>query len=126
MMITVVIIGLNNIPGIVLTYLAIAVLAVTLTRTWRKRKNYLILLGVSFVGFFLLSFLVDNIYGIPGLDSGTNSLQDSIEIMAFNRIADFIVAFVFPVCFLVGLEGSVRLSVGRSKTGAAGDTESSE
>ena len=56
--ITASIIGISdNPPGIIFAFIAVMVPIVAWTRTWRKLKSFLILAGVSIVGFFVFAVL---------------------------------------------------------------------
>jgi len=102
-----IIIGLDNITGIILGYLATTVLAGAITRKWRKIKSFLILFAASMVSIIFLSFLHEEvvyplailIWGIPALQSHTLSV--------FHVIISIIIVFACPVGMLVGLVGSV-------------------
>lgn len=96
----------DNIPGIVLVYLAVAVLFVALVRNWRESKKFLILMGASLVGFFVFVLLHNALYGlIYVLMLGRPELDESFFFI--------LAVIVCPVGFLVGLAGSIALLVTR-------------
>ncbi len=57
LVIIIIFIGLDDIPGYTLAYLATAVIFLIMVRGWRSIKNYVILLLGSFCGVIFLSFL---------------------------------------------------------------------
>jgi hypothetical protein len=115
LVISAVIVGVgDNIPGIVLCYLAAVVLVVTATRTWRKTKRFLILLGASVIGLFVFVFLHNAFYALTMLTSHIAALSHSLEV--FHVISFIIAVFLCPTTFLVGAVGSiVCVIMGRRK-----------
>ena len=102
-----IIIGLDNLTGIILGYLATAILAGAITRKWRKIKSFLILFAVSLVAIFFLSFLHEEVvYPLAILIWGITVLQ-SYTLNVFHVIISIIIVFACPVGMLVGLAGSV-------------------
>jgi hypothetical protein len=120
LVISVVIIGLNNIPGIILSYLAAAVLIFTVTRTWRKIKRFLILLITSLAAIFLLSFLHELAYGFA-TTADEIAARQSPMLPFFHVVISLIVTFVCPVGLLAGMAGSVGLFIFRNKAGISRD-----
>ena len=94
----------DNVPGIVLLYLAITVPFIALTRNWQSVKRFLILLGTSFVGFFVFVLLHNVIYGLVYVEMLNRPDLDEpfFFIMAI---------FVCPIGFLVGAVGSIFLTI---------------
>ena len=105
LVISAIVVGVSdNIPGIVLCYLATVVLVAAPTRIWRKTKRFLILLGASVIGFFAFVFL-HNAFAI------LSHLMEAFHIVFF-----IIAVFLCPAIFLVGAVGSIVCAImGRKK-----------
>ena len=99
----------NNIPGIVLCYLAAVVLAVAATRTWRKTKRFLILVVASVIGFFVFVFLHNAFYALTMLTNHIAALSHLMEV--FHVVFFIIAVFLCPATFLVGVVGSIFCAV---------------
>ena len=98
----------HSILGIVLSYLAASVLVFALTRNWREVKRFLILLGASVAGFFVFLFLH---LGLDKVDSGITvltSVREGLQMVLF-----YLIAFVCPVCWVVGITGSLMIFLRR-------------
>ena len=111
LLISAVLVGIgDNIPGIVLVYLAVTVLFVALVRNWRELKKFLILMGASSAGFVVFVLLHNALYGL-------------VYVMMLNRpdldepFFFVLAVFVCPVGFLVGVVGSVVLFIKRRRAG---------
>jgi len=115
LIISAIVVGVSdNVPGIVLCYLATIVLVVAPTRNWRKTKRFLILLGVSVIGFFVFVFLHNAFYALTILTSHIAALSHLLE--AFHVISFVIAVFLCPAIFLVGAVGSIVCTItGRRK-----------
>jgi len=99
----------DNLPGIVLCYLAVITLIVAVTRTWKRTKMFLILLGASVVGFIVFVVLHNVFYGLTILTSHITALSHLLEVF---HVAFFIIAvFLCPAAFLVGVIGSIVLAI---------------
>lgn len=104
----------DNMPGIVLCYLATAVPFVALTRTWRRIKRFLILMGASFAGFFVFVLLHNAFYALTIITSHITMLS---RLMEGLHVTFFIVAvFICPTGFVVGAAGSAVLFIRRDET----------
>ena len=100
----------DNIPGIVLCYLAATIPFIALTRNWQELKKFLILLGASFGGFFVSVLLHNAIYGLFIHFFGADFWNGGDEPVFF-----FMAIFVCPIGFLVGAVGSIVLAIKRSR-----------
>ena len=101
LVISAIVVGVSdNIPGIVLCYLATVVLAVAATRTWRKTKRFLILVVASVIGFFVFVFLHNAFYALTILTNHIAALSHLME--AFHVVFFIIAVFLCPATFLVG------------------------
>ena len=115
LIISAIVVGVSdNMPGIVLCYLAIVVLVVTPTHTWRKTRRFLILLGASVIGFLVFVFLHNAFYALTILTSHIAALSHLME--AFHVVSFIIAVFLCPATFLAGAVGSIVCAVmGRRK-----------
>ena len=76
LVIVVVFIGLDSLPGYITGYLATTLLFFIATRNWRRIRRFLILFVVSLFGIVFLSFLyVEVICRIAIMIGGLNALQ---------------------------------------------------
>lgn len=113
MVVTVVFIGLDDIPGYVLAYLATSILFVMLVHGWRSIKNYVILLlatlcGIIFLSFFyveVISRFVRWLWGVGALESTPMRI---IEWVISN-----VMLFVGPVGVVFGFFGALILGIRR-------------
>ena len=104
----------DNIPGVVLCYLATVTLIVAPIRTWRKTKRFLILLVAAVIGFFVFVFLHNAFYALTILTSHIAALSHLLE--AFHVVSFIIAVFLCPAAFLVGAVGSIVCAIrGRRK-----------
>lgn len=104
----------DNMPGIVLCYLAAAVPFIALTRTWRKIRRFLTLMAASFAGFFVFVLLHNAFYALTIITSHITMLS---RLMEGLHVTSFIVAiFICPTGFVVGAAGSAVLFIRRDKT----------
>jgi len=111
LVISVVFIGLDNAPGIILGWLATTALIAELTRRWRKARNFLILGFASFTGAILLSFLHEVIiYPLVGFIGGDAALQ-SRALDVFHEAISILILFVTPVGIFIGVVGAVVLVI---------------
>ena len=119
LVISAVVVGVSdNMPGIVLCYLATIVPVVALTHSWRKTKRFLILLVASVIGFFVFVVLHNAFYALTMLTKHIAALSHVME--AFN-VAFFIIAvFLCPATFLVGVVGSIVCAIMERRKRAAG------
>jgi uncharacterized membrane protein len=108
----------DNIPGIVLCYLAAVVLAAGVTRSWRRTKKFLVLLVASAVGFFVFVFLHNAFYALAMLSEDIAALSHLME--ALNVVFFIIAAFLCPALFAVGAAGSIACAIMERRKGAAG------
>ena len=110
LVISAIVVGVSdNIPGIVLCYLASIVLAVAPTRTWRKTKRFLILVASSVIGFFVFVFLHNAFYALAILTNHIAALSHLME--AFDAVFFIIAVFLCPATFLVGAVGSIVCAI---------------
>ena len=110
LVISAVIVGVSdNIPGIVLCYLATVVLVVAPTHSWRKTKSFLILLAASVIAFFVFVLLHNAFYALTILANHIAALSHLMEAL---HVVFFIIAiFLCPATFLVGAVGSIVCAI---------------
>ena len=107
-------VGLDNVPGISLAYLATAILMIFLIRKWRRIKKFLILFVVSLVGIFFLSFLHELVYDIAMMSGEITAWQKNF-LDIYHIVISLIVAFACPVGMVIGAVGSVMLFLRRRR-----------
>lgn len=123
--ICVIFVGLDNPTGIILGWLATAILLAELTRRWRKIRYFLILLFASFIGAIILSFLyVEVAFPLAGWLGGVNASQ-STAWRIFHVIISNIILLLTPVGIFIGIVGTIWLIIlrlvslrKRSRTGS--------
>ncbi len=82
LVISAIVVGVSdNIPGIVLCYLATVVLVMAPIRSWRKTKRFLILLGASVGGFFVFVLLHNAFYALTIVTSHIAALSHLMEAL---------------------------------------------
>jgi hypothetical protein len=109
-------IGLQSTTGFVIGYLATTVLAVELTRRWRKLKNFIILFLAAFLGSILLAFLHEEVvYPLAGFIGGP-PVVNSTPMNLYHDITSGIILFFGPVGMLVGFSGGAVMVVLRLVT----------
>ena len=97
----------SNEKGLLLDYLAAAVLILAFVHTWRKTKYFLILLGASLLGFPLFAVLHNVFYGLGLMAKDIIVLSHSLE---FLHVVFFVLAVVFcPAGILIGAAGSILM-----------------
>ena len=112
--ICVIFIGLDNIAGIVLSYLATTVLFFMVMRRWRKIKSFLILFGVSLFCMFFLAFLHEEvIYPLAVLIGGAGVLQSNV-LNVIHVTISLLIAIACPVGMFIGIVGTAALGIARA------------
>ena len=104
-----VVIGINdNLPGIVLCYIAAILIFVAFTHTWQRRR-FLILTAASFAGFFIFVLLHNAFYALGVV---TGDIPGVSHFLEFSHVAFFCLAvFICPPGFAVGAVGSIIFAV---------------
>lgn len=111
LVIGVIFVGLDNIPGFILGYLATAVIFFMVTRTWRTIKKFLILFIVALLGAIFLSFLyVEVICRLVVMIWGVNALF-STQLHVIELIITYVILFATPICMFIGIAGSLLLYI---------------
>jgi hypothetical protein len=113
LVISVFFIGLDDVPGYVLGYLATAVLFFIAVRNWRTIRRFLILFAASLIGIFFLSFLyVEVICRIVVMIGGVNALQSPL-LGIVEVIINYVILFAGPVGMIFGIVGVIGLGIKR-------------
>ena len=109
--ISLVFIGMNNETGVIVGWLAAAVLLAELTRRWRK-PLYFFILGVgSFAGVIFLAFLHEEVvYPLVDWLGGTGAIQ-SLPLKIFHEAVSFIILFFGPTGIVIGILGAAVLLI---------------
>ncbi len=109
----VVFIGLDDVPGYILGYLATTIIFYIAIRGWRTIKRFLILFIVSIVGAIFLSFLyVEVISRIAIIIGGAHALE-STQMEIIEAVITYLILFATPVGIFMGIVGSITLGVRR-------------
>ncbi len=125
LILVIVIIGLNNVTGLILGYITVTVFYLILTRKWRRIRSFVILFFVALLSIFLLSFLyVEVIYRLTVVFGGTEALQ-STGFRAVHFMISNVILLGCPAGMFVGLVGAsalgiIRLSSVRKNKNASG------
>ena len=113
LVISVVLVGLDNEIGIVLGWGAAAALLAELTRRWRKIWYFLLLGFGTLSGVIFLSFLHEEIvYPLVGWLGGDAALQ-SRALGIFHEAVSLIILCFGPMGILVGIIGTATLLAAR-------------
>ncbi len=95
----------DNLPGLLLCYIAVTALILAFVHTWRQVKRFLVLLGASLIGFPLFVLLHNLFYGLGQVAADVIVLGTLLE---FLHAVFFLVAImVCPPGVLIGAVGSV-------------------
>jgi hypothetical protein len=95
----------DNPPGILLCFLAAIALILAFVHTWRKAKYFLILLGVSLIGFFVFVVLHNLFWSLGQMAEDITILKN---LLNFIDAVSFLVALlVCPAGCLIGAVGSL-------------------
>ena len=114
------VIGINdNLPGLVLVYLAVTAWLVAFAHRWRRVKSFLILLVVCLLGFPLFAVLHNVFYALAELTSDVVILS---QALGFLEVVFFMLGvLVCPPGVLVGAVGSVILALSRFRRERSSD-----
>ena len=105
--------GMDNETGIILGWLAAAVLLAELTRRWQRPLYFFILAIASFGGAVFLSFLHEEVvYPLVSWLGGAGAV-DSLPMKIFHETISFIILFFRPTGIIIGILGTAVLLVVR-------------
>ena len=127
LVISVIFVGLDDVPGYILGYLATAVLYLMITRSWQTLRRFIILFALSFIGIIFLAFFhVEVICRLAVLIGGIAALQSPLLDIT-ELIITYVILFAGPVGMFFGIAGVItlgviRLTAMRSRNSADGST----
>ncbi len=107
----------DNLPGLLLCYVAVTALILAFVHTWRQVKRFLILLGASLIGFPLFVILHNLFYGLG---------QVAADIIVLGTLLEFLHAVFFLVAIMVCPPGVLIGAVGSVVTYCKGRQVSDE
>ncbi len=107
----------DNLPGLLLCYVAVIALILAFVHTWRRVKSFLILLGASLIGFPLFVILHNLFYGLG---------QVAADIIVLGYLLEFLHAVFFLVAIMVCPPGVLIGAVGSVVTYCKGRQVSDE
>jgi len=127
LIIGVVFIGLDDVPGYVLSYMATTIIFYIAVRGWRTIKKFLILFVVAILGAIFLSFLYVEIISRIAIMIGGAGALESTPMEVIEVIMTYLILFATPVGVLIGIVGSVilgirRFTAPRGRNSGAGST----
>ena len=115
-----VIVGIDdNLPGILLAFLAATAFVLAFVHPWRTARKFMFLLLASVLGFALfiiLNIILDTVAQDPATSGALQDLIQSPAIEAFS----IIVAMICPAAFILGAVGSVAMFI-RSRRRSTSD-----
>ena len=100
----------DNLPGILLAYLAATAFVLAFVHPWRSARKFMFLLLASVLGlvlFVILNIILDTVAQNPAT---SDALQDLIQSPASDAL-NLIIAMICPAAFIVGAVGSVAMFI---------------
>ena len=100
----------DNLPGILLAFLAATTFVLAFAHTWRTARKFMFLLLASVLGlvlFVILNIILDTVAQNPAT---SGALQDLIQSPFANTLS-LIIVMVCPAAFIVGAVGSVAMFI---------------
>ncbi len=113
LLLTAIIVGLDNPTGIILGWLAVTVLAVAIVRRWRKPGYFFILLIASLLGAILLSGIYMEVARPLAEWIGGVNVAESTGWRVFHVIVSNVILLGTPVGIIIGLTGFIIMSIWR-------------
>ena len=111
LVIAAVVVGIDdNLPGILLAFLAATAFVLAFVHPWRTARKFMFLLLASILGFVLfiiLNIVLDTIAQNPATTSALQNLLQSPAINAFS----ITIAMICSAAFIVGAVGSVAMFI---------------
>jgi len=106
-----VVVGIDdNLPGILLAFLAATAFVLAFVHPWRTARKFMFLLLASILGFVLfiiLNIILDTVAQNP---ANTGTLQDLLQSPAIAAVS-IIIAMICSAAFIVGAVGSVAMFI---------------
>ena len=116
LVLVVLVIGLDNVAGIICGNLAVAMLYIVITRRWWRIRKFIILFFISLVSMGILAGLyVEVIVRLSVLVGGEGATDNSVFRVVHFIISNLIM-LVCPAGMLVGLIGASTLGIIRLST----------
>jgi uncharacterized membrane protein (UPF0136 family) len=100
----------DNLPGILLAFLAATAFVLVFVHPWRTTRKFMFLLLVSVLGFVLfviLNIIIDSVIQNPAT---SGALQDLIQSPAIDAFS-IIIAMICSAAFIVGAVGSAAMFI---------------
>jgi hypothetical protein len=100
----------DNLPGILLAFLAATAFVLAFAHPWRTARKFMFLLLASVLGFVLfviLNIIFDSVAQDPAT---SGALQDLIQSPAIDAL-NLIIAMICPAAFIVGAVGSAAMFI---------------
>jgi hypothetical protein len=125
LVIVVLVIGLNNVAGLICGNLAISMLYIVLTRRWWRIRNFIILFFSAVVGIIALSGLYVEVVWRAAVAVGGTGVVENTAFRIVDFVINNLILLAGPSGLLVGLVGAmalgiIRLSAIRKKKIATG------
>jgi hypothetical protein len=106
-----VVVGIDdNLPGILLAFLAATAFVLAFVHPWRTARKFMFLLLASILGFVLfiiLNIILDTVAQNP---ANTGTLQDLLQSPAIAAVS-IIIIMICSAAFIVGAVGSVAMFI---------------
>ena len=100
----------DNLPGILLAFLAATTFVLAFVHPWRTAKKFMFLLLASVLGF-VLYIILNIILDTAAQDPATaGALQDLLQSPIVNAFS-IIIAMICSAAFIVGAVGSVAMFI---------------
>ena len=113
LLVSAVIVGTDNVTGIVLGYLATLVIMAEWTRRWRKIRYFILLAVVSVFGIVFLAFLHEVIAYPFALMLFGSGLVENTGWTVFHVVVSLLISFVGVVGIFIGIVGAASLGIWR-------------
>jgi uncharacterized membrane protein (UPF0136 family) len=100
----------DNLPGILLAFLAAIAFVLAFVHAWRTARKFMFLLLASVLGlvlFVILNIILDSAAQNPAT---SDALQNLIQSPAINALI-VTIAMIIPAAFIVGAIGSVAMFI---------------
>jgi hypothetical protein len=100
----------DNLPGILLAFLAATAFVLAFVHRWRSAKKFMFLLLASILGFVLyiiLNIILDTAAQDP---ASAGTLQDLLQSPILNAFS-IIIAMICFAAFIVGAVGSITMFI---------------
>lgn len=111
LVIAVIFVGLNDLLGYILGYLATAVIYLMATRGWRRARNFLVLLGASFFGMIFLSFWYVEVIGRLAVAVGGEGAIETLPVHVLEMFFTYVILFGGATGIVFGLVGAAILGI---------------